>query len=102
MQERSSSNAVLLFLTSRGAAGQYRQGVQGVVHSGGEARHHRRSGADLSQKAADPLSRLFPQAPDPLRGLLEEVGHRGSPASTQASVQISVVNVDGKQDGVQA
>lgn len=64
------------------------------MHSGGEAGHYSRGGADLSQQAAHTLSGLFPQAADALRGLLEEVGHRGAPASGHRTIQVTVVDVD--------
>lgn len=89
------------FLTGRAAARQDGQRVGGPAHSGGEAGHRGRGGADLPQQAADPLSRLLPQAADAQRGLLEEVGHRGGPAPRRPAVQVGVVDVDGEQDGVQ-
>lgn len=92
---------MLLFPTSRGAAWQNRQRVRGSVRPGGEARHHRRGGADLSQQAGDALSRLLQQAADALRGLFEEVGHGRARSSCHPTVQVAVVDVDGKQNGVQ-
>lgn len=90
----------MLLLTSRGAAGQDGQRVRGSVRSRAEAGHHSRGRADLPQEAAHSLSGLPQKAADALRGLLEEVGHGGA-RSRQPAVQVTVVDVDGKQNGVQ-
>lgn len=84
------------YITSGGAPWQHRQRVWSSIHSGTEAGNHSRGGADLPQQAAHALGGLLPQAADALRGLFEEVGHRGAWASSQPTVQVAVVNVDGK------
>lgn len=71
----TEQSQALRFPTGRGAAGHHGEWVGGSVRFGGEAGHDGRSRADLSQQAAHPLSGLFPQAADTLRGLLEEVRH---------------------------
>lgn len=83
-------------VTSRGASWQDGQRVRGPAHSGGEAGHYRRGGADLPQQAAHALRGLLPQAANALCGLLEEVGHRGCPPAGHAAIQVAVVDVDGE------
>lgn len=89
-----------MHITSRGASWQHRQWVWSSAHSGTKAWNSSGS-ADLPQQAAHTMGGLLPQAADALGRLFEEVRHQGAWSSSQSAVQVAVVNVDGKQDGVE-
>lgn len=93
--------------TCGGAAWQHREGIGCLLRARGEARHDGSGRSDLAQQAAHALRGLLPQAAHTLRGLLQQVGHCGATATrarstTALPVQVGVVDVNGKEDGVEA